>query len=213
MAVDKLVDSAQLESDLSDIADAIRAKTGGTADLQFPGEFVSEIGSIETGGGESDVAFNGLIERTYSGVLSVASTKFGKNALRNCSNITLVCAPNCKKIESEATKEMNALETIDLGNCASIDDMAFQNDSNLKNIIIRRTAGVCALLSGRVFLYTRFVSGGAGGSIFVPSNLISAYKTASNWATLEGYGVVNWVAIEGSIYETQYADGTSIPTT
>lgn len=51
MAVDMLVDSAQLESDLTDIADAIRAKTGGTADLQFPSGFVSEIGSISGGGG------------------------------------------------------------------------------------------------------------------------------------------------------------------
>ena len=172
-------------------------------------EIFGVTGSYEGGGG-SDATLNGIIERTYSGVLSVTSTKIGKNALRNCSSITLVCAPNCQMLEPEATKEMNALETIDLGNCASIGDMAFQNDSNLQNIIIRRTAGVCQLLSGRVFLYTRFVSGGAGGSIFVPSNLISAYKTASNWATLEGYGVVNWVAIEGSQYENYYADGTPI---
>lgn len=53
MSVDKLVDSAQLESDLTSVADAIRAKTGGTADLQFPADFVSEIGSISGGGGSS----------------------------------------------------------------------------------------------------------------------------------------------------------------
>lgn len=51
MAIDKLVDSAQLESDLTSVADAIRAKTGGTADLQFPADFVSEIGNISGGGG------------------------------------------------------------------------------------------------------------------------------------------------------------------
>lgn len=51
MSVDKLVDSTQLDADLTSVADAIRAKTGGTADLQFPADFVSEIGSI-SGGGE-----------------------------------------------------------------------------------------------------------------------------------------------------------------
>lgn len=49
MAVDKLVDSTQLDADLTSVADAIRAKTGGTADLTFPADFVSEIGSISGG--------------------------------------------------------------------------------------------------------------------------------------------------------------------
>ena len=35
MAVDKLVDSAALDSDLDDIADAILAKSGGTGPLAF----------------------------------------------------------------------------------------------------------------------------------------------------------------------------------
>ena len=51
MALDKLVDSAQLDSDLGDVADAIRAKSGGSGQLAFPAGFISEIGSIETGGG------------------------------------------------------------------------------------------------------------------------------------------------------------------
>ena len=47
MAYDKLVDSAQLDSDLEDVADAIRAKTGGTAQLAFPAGFVSGISGLE----------------------------------------------------------------------------------------------------------------------------------------------------------------------
>ncbi len=48
MAVDKLVDSTQLDADLSSVADAIRAKSGGSRDLSFPEGFVSELGTIET---------------------------------------------------------------------------------------------------------------------------------------------------------------------
>lgn len=51
MAVDKLVDSAQLDSDLTSVANAIRAKGGTSAHLAFPAEFVSAIGDIPTGGG------------------------------------------------------------------------------------------------------------------------------------------------------------------
>ena len=49
MAVDKLVDSSQLDSDLTTVANAIRAKTGGASQLAFPSGFVSGIGSIPTG--------------------------------------------------------------------------------------------------------------------------------------------------------------------
>ena len=50
MALDKLVDSTQLDSDLTSVANAIRAKSGGSSQLAFPTGFVSEIGKIPSGG-------------------------------------------------------------------------------------------------------------------------------------------------------------------
>ena len=50
MAVDKLVDSSQLDLDLTSVANAIRAKSGGSSVLLFPAGFVSEINSIVAGG-------------------------------------------------------------------------------------------------------------------------------------------------------------------
>lgn len=50
MAVDKLVDSTQLDSDLTSVANAIRAKSGGSSQLAFPAGFVNEIGNIPSGG-------------------------------------------------------------------------------------------------------------------------------------------------------------------
>lgn len=51
MALDKLVDSTQLDSDLTSVANAIRSKAGIAATLSFPSDFVTEIGNIQTGGG------------------------------------------------------------------------------------------------------------------------------------------------------------------
>lgn len=51
MAVDKLVDSAQLDNDLTAVANAIRTKGGTSAQLAFPNGFVSAVEAIETGGG------------------------------------------------------------------------------------------------------------------------------------------------------------------
>lgn len=51
MAVDKLVDSTQLDADLTSVANAIRTKGGTSASLAFPVDFVSAIGAIPSGGG------------------------------------------------------------------------------------------------------------------------------------------------------------------
>lgn len=50
MALDKLVDSTQLDSDLTSVANAIRTKGGTSAQLAFPAGFVSAINDISGGG-------------------------------------------------------------------------------------------------------------------------------------------------------------------
>lgn len=57
MAVDKLVDSTQLNTDLTSVANAIRAKSGGSGQLAFPADFVTAIADIPTGGGGSSVKY------------------------------------------------------------------------------------------------------------------------------------------------------------
>lgn len=56
MSVDKLVDSTQLDSDLTSVANAIRTKGGTSAQLAFPSGFVSAIGNIPSGGGGADLS-------------------------------------------------------------------------------------------------------------------------------------------------------------
>ena len=57
------VDSTQLDSDLTSVADAIRAKSGGSSQLAFPAGFVSEIQAIPSGGGGATKIASG----TYTG--------------------------------------------------------------------------------------------------------------------------------------------------
>lgn len=49
MAVDKLVDSTQLDADLTSVANAIRTKGGTSAELAFPQGFVNAIEDIPSG--------------------------------------------------------------------------------------------------------------------------------------------------------------------
>lgn len=83
MSLDMLVDSSQLNTDLTSIADAIREKTGGAELLEFPDEFVSEIGSITTGGLElKDVNFidyDGTLLYSYTAEEAAALTALPDN--------------------------------------------------------------------------------------------------------------------------------------
>ena len=66
MAIDKLVDSSQLDTDLTSIANAIRAKGGTSAQLTFPNEFVTAINAISGGGGSTLVTKTITENGTYS---------------------------------------------------------------------------------------------------------------------------------------------------
>lgn len=61
MAVDKLVDSTQLDADLTSVANAIRTKGGTSSSLAFPADFVSAIQAIPTGGGGGAMQSGSLV--------------------------------------------------------------------------------------------------------------------------------------------------------
>jgi hypothetical protein len=68
MAVDKLVDSAQLDADLTSVANAIRTKGGTSAQLTFPAGFVQAIADLPTGGGGGATV---IASGTYTGAGTV----------------------------------------------------------------------------------------------------------------------------------------------
>ena len=76
----KLVDDTQLDSDLTSVANAIRAKTGGSSQLAFPAGFVSGIGGLADPSGTtataSDVA-SGKYFLDSSGVLTQGTASGG----------------------------------------------------------------------------------------------------------------------------------------
>jgi len=87
---------------------------------------------------------------------------------------------------------------------------AFNGDANFNLLIIRNTNLVRNLENVNAFGSTCFESGKSGGTLYVPSSLLSSYSSATNWSTILGYANNQIKAIEGSYYETHYADGTVI---
>ena len=93
----------------------------------------------------------------------------------------------------------------------------FNNCTNLTNIILRKET-IPGLDNANAVVNTPFKSGGTGGEIYIPKVLYDHlgdgsaldYKSATNWSTVDGYGTITWMQIEGSQYENYYADGTPI---
>lgn len=93
------------------------------------------------------------------------------------------------------------LEVCDIGSAKSIAANTFANCYKLQTLIMRRTSvTTCANVSA--FLNTPLRGRNSlTAKIYVPSALIDTYKAANVWKTIDGYGFVEWLPIEGSEYE------------
>lgn len=93
----------------------------------------------------------------------------------------------------------------------------FQKCAKLGSFIIRHSSTL-ALADLNAFNNTPFASGGSGGTLYVPSALISSYQSATNWSTILGYANNQIKSIESTHTDPNapidltlyYADGTPI---
>lgn len=237
MAVDKLVDSTQLDADLTSVANAIRTKGGTSAQMAFPAGFVSAVEDI----GADGISVDTWATTGASGRIVLNATSIRRFAFYGNSSITEIYAKNVETVSSNCFQQGGAsvavfpalltfsgqyelgnitnLIAVDLGaNFSSFNQATFEGCTSFNTLIIRNASNVPNLSNRNVFNQTKFANGQSGGTIYIPEILYNHlgdgssldYKAATNWSTMDGYGTITWAKIEGSIYETQYADGTPI---
>lgn len=218
MAVDKLVDSTQLDSDLTSVANAIRSKGGTSAQMAFPTGFVSAVQAIPTGGDSIIRQIVSLGENSLRGA-SIGEIGFfeslktaGMHCLAYLPQTEILVFPALTATQNYPFTDNVLLQKLDIGETlpsGSFSTYFFAGNRVLTEIILRMPV-IRSLPSLNCFQETPFASDGSGGTLYVPGSLISSYQTASNWATILGYAHNSIVAIEGSPYENYYADGTPI---
>lgn len=112
--------------------------------------------------------------------------------------------PKLTAVPADGFRQIRA-SAVDLGpSCASIAARAFYQPAYggyIPVLILRKTDAVVTVADT-----TALQKFNASSRIYVPASLVEAYKTATNWSTIGDI----FYPIEGSIYETQYADGTPI---
>lgn len=146
--------------------------------------------------------------------LPKVNTIWGNSNFRSCNALEAVAFPslvNCMNSGGQFF-DTGGLRVADMGqlHTGGFGNNFFFNCAKFTGLILRYTDGVCPLASTGAFTRTPFASGGTGGTLYVPQALISSYQSANNWSTILGYANNQILPIEGSIYETQYADGTPI---
>lgn len=148
-------------------------------------------------------------------------TDISQNAFNGTTQLNTLAFPSLMARESGIFQRALGLIALDLGSTFNfLYGSATGNCVALKTLILRSTSVVVLGANGSTFVGTPFASGGSGGTIYIPKSLYDHlgdgteldYKADSVWATYFGYGTITFAQIEGSIYETQYADGTPIQT-
>ena len=93
----------------------------------------------------------------------------------------------------------SGITTVDLGeNFTKFDGYSFNGAANiLVNVIIRNTQTVPTVANSTNTLPKRLVN------YYVPSALIESYKIATNWSSYYDSGYCNFIALEGSSYESE----------
>ena len=102
-----------------------------------------------------------------------------ENAFRNCSLLTQVSLPMCSRISYYTFYGCNSLSQVSLPVCSIIGGSAFYGCSSLSMITIGYSS-VCSLVASAALGNTQITS--STGSIYVPTSLVDAYKSATNWS-------------------------------
>lgn len=181
---------------------AFRYCYGLTGDVELPNT-VTSIGQY------SFANCDGMDTFTARGAISTLGTYTFNGAsghvmaLRECHlpNLGTGIALSLNWGNATAANACQHLEVCDIGKAKSIAANTFANCYALQTLIMRRTS-VTTLANVSAFLNTPLRGRNSmTAKIYVPEALIDSYKAASVWTTINGYGFVEWLPIEGSEWE------------
>lgn len=181
---------------------AFRYCYGLTGDVVLPST-VTSIGQYSFANCDGMETFTANGSVTTLGTYTFNGASGHVMALRECHmpNLGTSIALNLNWGSTTAANACQHLEICDIGKSKSIAANTFANCYKLQTLIMRRTSvTTCANVSA--FLNTPLRGrSGLTAKVYVPSSLIDSYKAASVWTTINGYGYVEWCAIEGSEWE------------
>ena len=196
------------DSALTSIADAIRAAGGTNSSMSFPIGFINGLSSVKD---QFQVFEARMLRRQFysytnsdsttttvgkgafyyciylSNVSFASCTNIMDQAFAYCEALDTIYFPMCKFIKTEAFRGCTALSTVSFPSCTAISNYAFSNCTKLVSLYLLGSS-VATLSNSNAFRSTPIGGysdvAGQFGSVYVPSSLLTAYQSATNWATI-----------------------------
>lgn len=116
-------------------------------------------------------------------------------SFRNCVKLKDVKLESVTTLGDYCFQGCTGLETMNLPKCTSISLTAFVGGLSKFDTLVLGSNTICALAGVGAFDRTPFRNG-TGGTVYVPSALVSSYESATNWKSLES---TTFAAIEDNI--------------
>ena len=132
-------------------------------------------------------------------------------AFRACTGLTVICLKGYGNygLPSYVFENCTGITTADIKTCTGFQE-PFKGCTSLRTLIIRKSDSVPSLANAVQYALTGIYNNPNDSVIYVPNALIASYQTASNWSTLYNLNNNIFQKIEGSTYETHWADGTVV---
>lgn len=225
---------------LADGTQGVGTSSGGGIDWDGLAKKTWPTGEAVFTGTSITLSFNGFTGITK--VTGLSLTSIQNSGFANCTGLTSVDIPliqtlgafafqkakiagalvlaNLTSFGGNSVFENNALTAVDIGPnlTNNISNYCFSGNTGLNVLVLRKTGSIVGLGGTAAFNNTPFASGKAGGTLYVPSALISSYQAATNWSTILGYANNQIKSIESTHTDPNapidltlyYADGTPI---
>lgn len=109
-----------------------------------------------------------------------AAYSIGYYAFYGCTALTSVNLPNAQSLGGASFNGCKNIQTLDFPILSVINGSEFSGCTNLSTLILRRTAGI---ITGKANMLNNTKIASGTGYIYVPSALLSKYKSASYWSS------------------------------
>lgn len=134
------------------------------------------------------------------------------NVFKGCTSLETIKFPKGGELYnyvpsgfgSEYFSGCTSLKKVEGWRATSIGGSCFNGCVSLEVLVLRGT-NMASLSNVNAFANMN----GKAVDVYVPSSLVSTYQSGTNWVNVTG-ATLTFKAIEGSFYETHYADGTEI---